>query len=61
VSSLIFGEHILPEELVSDIGPQFISSEFAQFMISNGIKHTLVAPYHPASNGAAERTVRLVK
>jgi ribosomal protein S17 len=58
---LIFAEHGLPEEVVSDNGPQFSSHEFANFMENNGIRHTLVAPYHPASNGAAERTVRLIK
>lgn len=47
---LIFVEHGLAEEVVLDNGPQFVSHVFAQFMIRNGIKHTLVAPYHPASN-----------
>ena len=58
---LIFAEHGLPEEIVSDNGPQFSSHRFKEFAERNGIKHTLVAPYHPASNGAAERMVRVVK
>ena len=51
----LFAQHGLPEELVSDNGPQFIASEFEVFMRSNGVKHTKCAPYHPASNGQVER------
>lgn len=51
----------LPEELVMDNGPQFVSCEFKQFLRSNGIKQSLVPAYHPASNGAAERSVQTVK
>ncbi|XP_030286082.1 uncharacterized protein K02A2.6-like [Sparus aurata] len=57
----IFASYGLPEEVVSDNGPQFTSSEFKQFLRSNGIKQTLVPAYHPASNGAAERSVQTVK
>ena len=49
------------EELVSDNGPQFTSKEFAMFCRQNGVRHTLVATYHGASNGAAERAVGVVK
>ena len=54
----MFARYGLPERLVSDNGPQFTSSEFATFMKRNGIKHILVAPYHPRSNGQAERFVQ---
>ena len=58
---LIFATHGLPEEVVSDNGPQSTSTKFVEFMHKNGLKHTLVPPYHPQSNGAAERYVRVVK
>ena len=51
----------LPEEVVSDNSPQFIASEFVDFLKQNGDKQTLVPPYHPSSNGAAERTVQILK
>ena len=57
----LFAQHGLPEELVSDNGPQFIASEFEVFMRSNGVKHTKCAPYHPASNGQVERVVQILK
>ena len=47
--------------IVSDKGPGFSSKEFRQFTEANGIRHVLFPPYHPASNGAAERVVQVVK
>ena len=57
----LFSTYGLPEQVVSDNGPQFTSEEFETSMKANGIKHVRVAPYHPASNGLAERLVRTFK
>ena len=57
----MFASHGLPEQLVSDNGPQFTSSEFAISLRKNGVKHIRSAPYHPSSNGAAERFVQTFK
>lgn len=51
----------LPKTVVSDNGAQFISDEFQNFMKLNGIRHLRSAPYHPASNGAAENSVKTFK
>ena len=48
-------------EIVSDNDPQFIAQNFSDFCRNNGIKHTLIAPYNPATNGAAERAVQVIK
>ena len=57
----LFSRYGIPEELVSENGPQLAAEEFTKFMRQNGIKFTRVPPYHPASNGAAERSVQIAK
>ena len=61
ISSFCFRYHGLPEILVSDNGSAFTSSKFETFVKRNGFRHIRVAPYHPASNGAAERAVQTLK
>ncbi|XP_062585296.1 uncharacterized protein K02A2.6-like [Saccostrea cucullata] len=57
----LFSRQGIPNEVVSDNGPQFISAEFKQFMTQNGIRHITSAPYHPRTNGQAERFVQSFK
>ena len=52
---------LLPESIISDNGLQFAAAEFQEFCKRNGIRHILIAPYHPASNGLAERGVQTFK
>ena len=56
-----FATHGLPETIVSDNDTAFTSSEFREFMQRNGIHHLTSAPYHPSSNGLAERAVQTVR
>ena len=56
----LFASYGLPEEVVPDNGPQFTSAVFKEFK-NNGVKQTLTPPYHLASNGAAERSVQILK
>lgn len=57
----IFGLQGLPETIVSDNGTQFTSREFQNFCTLNAICHVRSPPYHPQSNGQAERFVDTFK
>ena len=56
-----FSTHGLPQMCVSDNGTCFTSDKFKHFLDMNGILHITSAPYHPATNGCAERAVRTFK
>ena len=61
LSRTLFSQFGIPEVLVTDNSPCFVSEEFETFLSKNGIKHVTSAPFHPATNELAERAVQIVK
>ncbi|XP_055605734.1 uncharacterized protein K02A2.6-like [Uranotaenia lowii] len=57
----LFSRCGVPETIVTDNGTQFTSEKFAALCNFNGIQHLRTAPYHPQSNGQAERFVDTMK
>ena len=51
----------LPDTVCTDNGTPFTSDLFQTFLRNNGVEHVRTAPYHPSSNGLAERAVQTVK
>ncbi|CAF1432643.1 unnamed protein product [Rotaria sordida] len=56
----VFSRYGLPQHIVSDNGPQFVSNLFKNFCDTLGIKQNLTANYHPQSN-MTERVNRTLK
>ena len=50
-----------PKELVSDIGTEFTSAEFINFLKQRGIMHLKSSLYYPCANGEVERFNRMLK
>ena len=57
----LFSEQGSPSTVYSDNGPQYSSKEFGTFSEMFGFEHVTSSPYHPQSNGIAERHVKTVK
>ncbi len=57
----LFSEHGIPDNVFSDGGPCFSSSEFAKFARCWGFTHTMSSPHYAQSNGLVERPIQTVK
>ena len=57
----IFARFDIPDEVVSDSGPQFSSAEFAVYAKTWSFDHVTSSPTHVHSNGKAENAVKTVK
>ena len=57
----VFTELGVPNVIVSDGGPEYISVEFSNFMKQWQIEHRFSSPRNPQSNGMTERCVQTMK
>ena len=57
----VFATHGIPDMIISDNGPQFVSWEFKVFAQEYGFTHVTSSPRYPGSNGEAERAVWTIK
>ena len=58
---VLFAQLGLPDTTVTDNGTCFVSAEFKAYLTKNRIKQITSAPYHPPTNGMAERAMQIVK
>lgn len=56
-----FARHGIPATLISDNGPQYRCKEFEIFSNTWDFHRITTSPYHPQSNGLAEKTVQIAK
>ena len=56
-----FARYSIPDQVVTDNGPQFKSQEFANFAAAYEFEHTPTSPYNSKGNGKVESAVKTAK
>ena len=57
----ILMRHGCPKRIQTDGGKPYVSSGIKNFFAKFNVTHDIAAPYHPESNGMAERLIRSLK
>lgn len=57
----IIFRHGCPQMIRTDGGKPFVSNAIEEFFSDYNINHSISAPYHPESNGLAERFIQTIK
>ena len=57
----MFVVHGIPDKLVTDNGPQFISHKFKQFAIDLHFSHVTTSPHNHKANGMVERANQTIR
>lgn len=57
----MFSRHRIPDQLISDNGPQFSANAFAKFVEEYGFTHITTSPRYPQANSEVERAFQTVK
>ena len=56
-----FAWYGIPENVITDNGPQFRAQVYEEFAPQWGFSHVTSSPYHSQGNGKAEATVKIAK
>ena len=56
-----FATHGIPDTVISDNGPQFVSEEFKKFSMEWMFNHVTTSPYRSQSNCMVESSVKIAK
>ena len=61
LTKMIFSQFGIPEVVVSDNGPQFVSHEMKAFAVLYYFEHVTSSTRYPQGNGLVERVVQTMK
>ena len=58
---IIFAEYGIPQQILSDAGPKFVSDRFQQFCRTINVEQAVSSAYHHQSNGQVKACIKFIK